>query len=441
MSTRSSILITDDSKLVVRSLTKALAEEDYDILIAEDGEECLNLIKEKKPELIFLDIMLPKVHGIDILKSVKGNPDTENIGIIMSTGRALQQDYLTAVANGADYYLTKPFTPTKVRELVSQYFAGTLEPAPFATERTEKDVPYSEPISELRTTYAKFWGTRGSIPVSGLDYFKYGGNTSCLELRRDDELIIIDAGSGIRELGADLFSRKTRTVHLVIGHTHWDHIMGFPFFGPVYSPEFKVKIYAAKGFHKSLQELFSGMLDHDYFPVRLEEMQAQFEFVDLSDNAPIEVADLKLYYHYANHPGSTLCFKVETPRTTIGYASDNEILLGYHGDPKAIGKDHPALHPYKGMVDFYTGCDILVHEAQYTAEEYRTKVGWGHSSIPNAAVLVKHAGIKEWIATHHDPVHSDSFLQEKLELHRNVLKDLGVDCQAQLAFDGMTLPL
>ncbi len=440
-----SILITDDSAIVVETIKQAIKPTGYKVIVATDGQECLDMVKKHAPELIFLDIMLPKVHGIQVLKTLKGDPRTEDIGIVMSTGRSLQQDYQASVESGADYYLTKPFTEEHIQTIVKNFFAGTLQPAPFSidsgpTVSSEEKLVY-QPESRVKTDYVRFWGTRGSIPVAGLDYYRYGGNTSCLEIRKGDDLIIIDAGTGIRELGEEVLQSGITDVHLVIGHTHWDHIMGFPFFGPVYSPKFNIHIYAATGFHKSVEELFSGMLDHDYFPVRLDEMQANFKFHDLQDGKPIEVGGIKVHYHYANHPGSTLCFKVETANRLVGYATDNEMLLGYHGHPNSVGTDHPLLNPYRGLIDFYNGCDVLVHEAQFTPEEYLSKVGWGHSSVSNTAVLLKYCNIKEWVAVHHDPTHTDSILLKKLELHRNVLEDCGLTCRAHMAYDSLALPI
>jgi CheY-like chemotaxis protein/ribonuclease BN (tRNA processing enzyme) len=442
---RGSILITDDSEIAVGALQKSLQSTGYQILVARDGQECLDMVKAHAPELIFLDIMLPKVHGIKVLRTLKGDSRTEDIGIIMSTGKALPQDYQSAIDNGADYYLIKPFKEDHIQELVNQYFAGTLKPTPLSLDDDSSLNPapdaFYKPQSRVTTQYIKFWGTRGSIPVAGLDYYRYGGNTSCLEIRDGEHLVIIDAGTGIRELGESVLESGITDVHLIIGHTHWDHIMGFPFFGPVYSPKFNIHIYAATGFHKSAEELFSGMLDHDYFPVRLDEMQANFRFHDLQDGAPIEVGQIKVHYQYANHPGSTLCFKIESKNRTIGYATDNEMLLGYHGHPNAITENHPLLNPYRGLIEFYKGCDVLVHEAQFTPEEYLSKVGWGHTSVSNAAVLLQYCQIHEWVACHHDPTHTDSRILKKLELHRNVLDDCNLQCRAHMAYDSLALPL
>lgn len=435
------ILVTDDSKVVVQTLERTLTELGYEVLVAFDGEECVSLARQYQPSLAFIDLMLPKAHGIDVLKQLKSDPITETMGVVISTGRALSQDYSAAIEHGACYYLTKPFLPEAIASIVQRFFAKTLKPAPFSIGKVPGDTPKYAPESNVGTSFAKLWGTRGSIPVAGGEYARYGGNTPCLELWDQNELIIIDAGTGIRQLGNEILTRDVRTVHLVIGHTHWDHILGFPFFAPVYNKDFTIHIYAAQGFRKSIPELFTGMLDHDYFPVRLDEMQAEFVFHTLQDDGPLEFEKLNLHYDYSNHPGPTLCFKIETATQTIGYATDNEVLLGYHGHPNKVDLDHPLLAPNLNVVDFFRGCDLLIHEAQYTPEDYKQKVGWGHSSVSNAAALVKFCEVPEWIVTHHDPAHTDAMLEQKLGLHRSCLRECNVDCQVHMAYDGLVLPL
>ena len=437
------ILITEVSKTVINTIKGALKSGDYQIRVASDGEECLKLIETFKPDLVVLDLLASKIHGIDILKSLKGDEATKHIGVIITTGHAIAQDYDTALAYGADACLIKPFDVPSIQQVIEDFFAGTLKALPFS-EQTQEEQPADRyrPSPTEWSSYVKFWGTRGSIPVAGIEYFRYGGNTACLEVSDGDDLVIIDAGTGIRGLGNEIVERDNiDTIHLFIGHTHWDHIIGFPFFAPVYQSKYKIHIYAARGFHKSMEELFTGMLDHDFFPVRLEDMQAEFIFHDLVDYRPIQIGNLHIHYESASHPGATLCFKIESKDRTIGYATDNEFLVGYHGHPGEIDRRHPILEPYIDIVNFYTGCDIVVHEAQYTPDEYLSRTGWGHSSISNASILIKHCKAPEWVVTHHDPANSDEALIRRLELHREVLGDCKIDCRTFMAYDGLSLPL
>ncbi len=291
------------------------------------------------------------------------------------------------------------------------------------------------------SSYIRFWGTRGSSPVSGPQYLKHGGNTSCLEVSHHQSMIIIDAGTGIRELGNLIDLKKHRLFNLLISHTHWDHITGFPFFKPLYQSECQVSVWSPIGFEKSTKELFKDMLAHSYFPVRLDEMKADVTFKDLRSDDPVSIDGLIVDSHFTNHPGLTVGFKIKTPEKTIGYITDNEVLFNYHGDPCEIDQNHPLLKPHLSLIEFLKGCDPIIHEAQYFPDEYRQKTGWGHSSISNATALIRQTGCKEWIITHHDPSHSDEDLQRKMALHEKMIEESQWDIQLKAAFDGMIIPL
>ncbi len=288
-------------------------------------------------------------------------------------------------------------------------------------------------------SYLKFWGTRGSNPVSGPDYVRFGGNTSCLEIRHRDDLVIIDAGTGIRPLG--LQEKMPKQLHLILSHTHWDHLAGFPFFAPLYDKECQITIWAPISFEKPIEALFTEMLAYSYFPVRLDDIQARLVFKEMQEGVPFQIGDIKIETHYAYHPGATLCFKFTVGKTKFGYVTDNEFLMNCHEAPSRITKSHPLLKPYHSQIQFFKSCDFLIHEAQYTPEEYQTKVGWGHSSVANAAILMRQAKIAQWVLTHHDPKHTDMELLKKIHLQHDIFDELNYACHTRMAYDGMTLPL
>lgn len=439
------VLVSDDYSLFLALIkNELLKEKKYEVRTVSDGHDCLKQLDKFQPDLVILGLTLPGVHGMDILKKIKSDPKKKHVGVIISSRKALVQDYEIAIEKGADYYLIKPFPPHHIAHLVAEFFSGNLKPAPFY-KLVQQECPiggYYKPSSRSMNSYFKLWGTRGSIPVAGPEYVSFGGNTPCLEICEPDSLIIIDAGTGIRPLGEKILASPFKEIHLFIGHTHWDHIIGFPFFAPVYYSEYTIHIYSAVGYGRSVQELFKSMLERDYFPVKLDEMRSKFIFHDLQpDTKPIKIGQTSIHYTYASHPGATLCFKIESLHQMIGYATDNEFLVGYHGDPNGIDIDHSRLEPYKTMIDFFSNCDLLIHEAQYTPEEYLKKVGWGHSSVSNACVLVKYCGVKEWIVTHHDPSHQDEKLRSMLKLHQDILHDCSIDCQVNMAYDGLIYPL
>jgi len=435
------ILIADPAPNTLRIIKESPRAREFTIETAKDGPECLERARRFKPELILVELMLPKMHGIEILSHLRDFPETKETGVIITSSQTMIQNYQAAIERGSNDFLEKPFTADEFFRIVDDYFAGTLTPTPFKQKNPvtpAENTPY-HPIPTIATTYIRFWGTRGSNPVAGPKYIRYGGNTCCLEVRYGDDVVIIDAGTGIRPLGEMLLGE--RELDIFIGHTHWDHITGFPFFSPIYQKGTKINIYAPVGFERSPKEIFTEMLAHAFFPVRLDDMQAELNFKELRDGDHIKKGKLTIETHYTYHPGHTLCFKIRSPHLTIGYVTDNEMLLGYHGHPKDIGKNHPLLEPHLSLINFLKDCDLLIHEAQYFPEEYQKKVGWGHSSMANATVLINAVGSKDWIVTHHDPQHSDQDLQVKIQLHADILRDTNLNTQVRLAYDGLTVPL
>lgn len=437
------ILIADSSTTLLDAITTAKEAQDYDISVVKTGSACLKTINEINPDLLIVDLMIPHVHGIEILKHIKGSPETTSTGVIMTSYHLMIQNYRAAIEEGADYFLSKPFEISYLYQLIKRYFQGKLKPDPFSMKgglQDEQTLCY-HPAPSTLTSYLRFWGTRGSNPVSGAEYIRYGGNTSCLEIRHNDDLVIIDAGTGIHKLGDMINLEDHQTIHLFISHTHWDHITGFPFFGPLYKKNCHVIVWAPVGFGKSTKELFTDMLAYAYFPVRLDEMKAQVTFKELRDDHPISIGSLIIDNHFTNHPGPTVGFKIKIPGKTIGYITDNEVLLGYHGHPNKIHQKHPLLQPHLNLVEFLKDCDMIIHEAQYFPEEYYRKIGWGHSSMSNATVLLKYTGCKKWVITHHDPNHNDADLETKAQLHKDILKECNLSIEIETAYDGFILPL
>lgn len=434
------ILVADDSPRVRDSILSYKEAKNYELAIAENGKDCIELINSFQPDLILLKLMLPKVHSIEIIDHVKSNK--LDMGIIICSEKAMIQDYRASIEAGADFYLLKPFKPEEFFRLVKRYFSHTLKPEQFYPKQIVCKTPndcYNPSI--IANNYLKFWGTRGSITVAGAEYNRFGGNTACFEIRLNNELILLDAGTGIRSITSKTIGDEITKIHLFLSHTHWDHIIGLPFFEPLFDPKYEIVIYGPVNFGRNIKELITDMLAYEFFPVRLDEVKAKISFENIRDKTPIKFKDIKIDFHYTFHPGITLCFKVILENKVIGYVTDNEMLMGYHEHPNKIKIDHPLLEPHLSLIEFFKGCDILIHEAQYTPEEYFQKVGWGHSSVPNATILAKYTKTPKWIITHHDPSHNDQFLLEKLSLHKKVIQECEFSTQVQLAYDGFTIPL
>ncbi|MFC1680069.1 MBL fold metallo-hydrolase, partial [Elusimicrobiota bacterium] len=256
----------------------------------------------------------------------------------------------------------------------------------------------------------RFWGTRGSSPVPGPGTIRYGGNTACTEIRVGGEIIIVDCGSGLRELGMSLvkeFGKEPIRGHIFVGHTHWDHIQGFPFFFPVYIKQNRFKVYSVHGAGKSLERVFRGQMVADYFPVPLENLACELDFVEMERS--VDIGPVKVRYHFLNHPGITIGFRFEAYGKTLCYISDHESYVRFQGESEMTRQKEAEL------VEFVRGCDILISEAQYTEEEYEYKRGWGHSTFTDVVDRAIASKCKHLVLFHHDPVHTDEMMDRYVE--------------------------
>jgi len=259
----------------------------------------------------------------------------------------------------------------------------------------------------------RFWGTRGTRPTPGRRTLRYGGNTTCLEVRGSaDQLLILDSGSGIAELGADLAQNGARDLHVLISHTHWDHIQGFPFFGPAFVPGTRVTVVGPAGSIKSLQAAFADQMDPAYFPLRLDQVPAELEFIEVLPGQTLEMAGMTVTPHELNHPIVTLGYRIQEGGRTLVFATDNE-LQPTDGTEPALGLSTPAA--VQSMVDWCRDADLLVHDAQYSQAEYPSHAGWGHSTFEDALTLAEAAGARQLAFFHHDPLHSDDQIDALVE--------------------------
>jgi phosphoribosyl 1,2-cyclic phosphodiesterase len=256
----------------------------------------------------------------------------------------------------------------------------------------------------------KFWGTRGTRPTPGRRTLRYGGNTTCIEVRdKENNLLIIDSGSGIAELGSTCSPSEPLQAHLLITHTHLDHIQGFPFFLPAFVPGTTLTIVGPAGSAKSLQAAFADQTDPAYFPVRLGEMPAEMEFIERNPGETFEVGALRITPHLLMHPIPTFGYRIDEGSSRFAFATDNEIALFANGT-------------LKDLANWCRDADLLVHDAQYSSEEYRTHAGFGHSTYEEALSLAEQADVKELAFFHHDPMHSDievdALIEQALGNHR-----------------------
>jgi phosphoribosyl 1,2-cyclic phosphodiesterase/CheY-like chemotaxis protein len=269
----------------------------------------------------------------------------------------------------------------------------------------------------------QFWGTRGSIAKPGPSTARYGGNTSCIEVRSArGTLVVVDCGTGGHSLGQKLMSGGAKGLrgHILISHTHWDHIQGLPFFEPLFAPGSEWDIYGPKGLGQSLREALAGQMEYAYFPITLDQCGAKIRYHDLVEGT-FDIDDIKVSTRYLNHPALTLGYRLETDGVSVVYACDHEphsrMLATGQGDISGQDLRH---------AEFVNRADLLIHDAQYTVEEYPEKIGWGHSTVEYVVELSKHAEVKRVALTHHDPIRDDDAIDRLVASVRQNLSSLDV---------------
>ena len=250
----------------------------------------------------------------------------------------------------------------------------------------------------------RFFGTRGSIATPGPHTLRYGGNTSCIEVQSSaGTLVILDMGTGATVLGRELMARgEPSRGHILISHTHWDHIQGIPFFAPLFVPGFEWDIYGPRGLHQGLRQTLAGQMQSTYFPVTLEQLGATIRYRELVEGR-LRIGDIEVTCRYLNHPALTLGYRLEADGAALVYACDHEphshALATGVGD--FLGED-------RRHAEFLAGADLVVHDAQYRASEYPQKIGWGHSTIEYACAVARLAKVGQLALTHHDPMRDDA---------------------------------
>jgi phosphoribosyl 1,2-cyclic phosphodiesterase/DNA-binding response OmpR family regulator len=257
----------------------------------------------------------------------------------------------------------------------------------------------------------QFWGTRGSIATPEPRMARYGGNTPCIEARSArGTLLIVDCGTGAHPLGQKLMSGGAKGLrgHILLSHTHWDHIQGLPFFAPLFVPGNEWDIYGPKVLGQSLQEVLAGQMQYTYFPVPLDQCGAKIRYHDLVEGS-FNIEDIKVSTRYLNHPALTFGYRLEADGVAVVYACDHEP----HSPMLATG-DGEITGPDLRHAKFVNRADLLIHDAQFTAEEYPRKIGWGHSTAEYVVNLSKHAEVKRVALAHHDPLRDDDAIDHLL---------------------------
>jgi phosphoribosyl 1,2-cyclic phosphodiesterase len=293
----------------------------------------------------------------------------------------------------------------------------------------------------------KFWGVRGSIPSPGPATVKYGGNTTCIEVRTDSgELIILDAGTGIFPLSQSLFSEFPLVANIFNTHTHWDHIQGLPFFIPFFVPGNRVKIHGADDpeSQKDISEILSAQLKYRFFPIREAELKADIEYFSLKEGEKVTIGDAVVTPVEMNHPVINFGYRIDCNGKSLFFTGDHEPLRNIHSqeEPEKHAEYKEVMaQKNKAILDVITGVDVLIADTSYTPDEYMQKIGWGHGTFDSSIQMAKEAKAKKLYCTHHEPTRSDNALEAVFAeaISRNT-QYVG-DAECFLAYEGLEIEL
>jgi len=276
-------------------------------------------------------------------------------------------------------------------------------------------------------THIKFWGVRGSIAAPGAETVRYGGNTTCVEIRCGPDLIILDAGTGLRKFGQSLlkeFKRGPLNLTLLLSHTHWDHIQGLPFFAPIYESRCRLHILGSEGARKSLLAALTGQMESTYFPVPFSQLPSNIEIEELEE-FNFSIGQLLVRAHRANHPGVTVGYRLFSPDGIVCFFPDTE--------PRSGGDNE--------MLDFIRDADVLILDSQYDRVEYQKHTGWGHGCVDDSVALALKAGVKKLVLFHHDPDHDDRKIDAFVKHARALVKKRKGKLKVEAAREGMVIQL
>ena len=287
----------------------------------------------------------------------------------------------------------------------------------------------------------RFWGTRGSIATPGPDTVRFGGNTSCVEVTTNaGASFILDCGTGARALGAAMMARTpgSITATILLSHTHWDHIQGFPFFVPLFVAGNQITVCGPEGSARSLREVLTGQMEFTYFPVEIGQLPASIHFRELEEGTH-EMNGVRVIAQYLHHPAMTLGYRIEADDAVLVYLCDHEPFseTSSHDSRAHFGAEDIAHEGDRRHARFMAGAGMVIHDAQYTPEEYPSKKNWGHSTYEYAVDMAAAAGVRDLALTHHDPAHDDAFIAEVENRALAYAKQRGYSTRVCCAYEGL----
>jgi phosphoribosyl 1,2-cyclic phosphodiesterase/ActR/RegA family two-component response regulator len=426
------LLIEDDAEGRKR-IGRLFARHDWNVLEADDGMEGMEIAFAQQPEAIICDLLLPKMSGLQVCRALREK--LHSTKIIVVAGRHYDVEREAILDAGGDDYFVKPLKWEKLEKVLKR----KRRPYRKLTPRQSRKLKFQPPSTRL-----KFWGVRGSIPVPGPSTIGYGGNTTCVEVRTDGEIIILDAGSGIRELGLSLekeFDGAPINLTLLLTHTHWDHIQGLPFFLPAYKAKNSLRVLGFEGARAGLATILAAQMEVPFFPVSWKDLPGTIRIQELK-RMKFSIGNVKVHARFLNHPGICAGYRLFTKEGSIAFLPDNEPFEPLKLKLAARDGTHPhqaraqAAVARSKLVEFLKEVDVLILDTQYTDEKYQEHVGWGHGALSRVVSLALEARVKKLFLFHHDPGHDDRKIDEMLERARLLVIESGRPLEVEAAREG-----
>lgn len=431
-----SILVIDDDKDLRLAITSSLENRGWHVITASDGDEGIELAKKHLPRAILCDLLMPGRNGFRVCSAIRDDDALKHSLLIAMSGKGFEDTRQAAMEAGADEFMVKPLDFDRLCETLGHISAHIpSEPLPASA-------------GTVGSPIIRFWGVRGSIPTPGEETVRYGGNTACVEFRGGGEIIILDAGTGIRTLGNALttqFAGQSLGLTILITHSHWDHVQGFPFFQPAYDPSNRIRVLGFEGTREGLAGIFSEQMETPFFPIGLAQMPSHLSFEELR-SMEFSIGNVRVTAAFANHPGVCVGYRLETDGTSVAYLPDHEPfhrMRNQSAIPEALRDQSKqfALAEDEKVVRFLKGVELLILDAQFDAEEYAGHTGWGHSSVDDAVELALRADAKKLVLFHHDPSHSDAKIDQMVEHARRLALKSGQKLEVEAAREGLQCEL
>ncbi len=427
------VLLIEDDVESRKTTARLFADKGWDVIEADEGTRGIELASDYHPKVIVCDLLLPKLSGLQVCRAIREKLPSAKM--IITAGRHYDVDREAVLDAGVDDYFVKPLKWEKIAAAIKR----GARPRRKLRPKHSRALKFPPPSTRL-----KFWGVRGSIPVPGPSTIGYGGNTTCVEVRTDNEIIVLDAGSGIRELGLALeneFGTAPIDLTLLLTHTHWDHIQGLPFFLPAYKPKNSIRVLGYQGARAGLATVLATQMEIPFFPVSWRDLPGTIKIEELK-KMEFSIGKARVRAKFLNHPGVCVGYRLFTKEGSIAFLPDNEPfeplklkLATRDGIRPEKARAQAAVERSK-LVEFLKEADVLILDSQYTDEKYQEHIGWGHGALSRVVSLALEARVRKLFLFHHDPQHDDHEIDEMLERARLLVVESGRALEVEAAREG-----